>query len=156
MFDFIDHIWSDLHPILSHFPIALLFFGGALAFASKRWLDLARFATAVLTTGAVSTLPSVISGLVAHFPYEESSLHGAVQQHQLLAFGTTVLFLILGAWAWRTRQRPVPGVSTGPFLAVLILGLVLLTVVGGTGGELVYGQGVGVRGVNPLLEISQP
>ncbi|QDV07818.1 hypothetical protein Poly30_33510 [Planctomycetes bacterium Poly30] len=156
MFDFVDHIWSDLHPILSHFPIALLFFGGALAVASRRWPDLTRFAVLVLVTGAVSTLPSVISGLVAHFPYEESSLHGAVEQHQLLAFGTTLLFLILGTWAWRTRHKPVPGVSTGPFLAVLAVGLILLTVVGGTGGELVYGHGIGVRGVNPLLDATQP
>ena len=61
----------------------------------------------------------VITGLVAHIPYEGGPLIDEIEVHQFLAFGTTALFLGLTAWRWSSppsrwmpgstvRMRPTP------------------------------------------------
>ena len=101
--------------------------------------------------GALATLPATITGLVAHFPYEETNLHEAIEVHQLPSMLGTLIILIILGWRYRSRRQ---GQDIGKgqwYLIFAVLGLVWIFIVGGTGGSLTYDYGVNVRGVNPLL-----
>lgn len=63
----------------------------------------------------------------------------------------TLIMIIALAWRFRSRQKGQDiGQSVG-YMIFITLGLFWLFVLGGTGGDLVYEYGIGVRGVNPLL-----
>jgi uncharacterized membrane protein len=152
LLEFTRHLIDDLHPIFSHFPIALLVFAAALSVVS-RWNDGLRETTWILLLfGALSALASAATGILAHFAYEETPLAGTIEQHQNLGLATTALFVLLTIWRWLARRMGKDNGSSWSFLACLLAGLILMTLVGGTGGSLVYDYGVNVRGVNPLLK----
>ena len=139
----------DLHPMLSHFPIALLVVSVGLDLAARFWPQLRPSAWLTLVLGAVMTLPTTVTGLIAHVPYEDSPAAGAIETHELLAFGTTALFIGLTAWRWRTRRRGGDAAAGWLYPGVALLGLVLLTATGYTGGSLVYDHAVGVSATVP-------
>lgn len=147
--DVFNNALTNPHPLLVHFPIALLFVSWALDVAGRRWPSLRQSGGIVLLLGAIATIPTIITGLIAHFPYEEGRFAADVERHQWLAFGTTALFIALTAWRWwRWRSGDEIG-SSGRYLALALLGLVLLTLTGANGGYLVYDLGVGVQGIAP-------
>jgi uncharacterized membrane protein len=151
MFDFITTILQDLHPISVHLPIGLLLVSYALSFAARLWPQLDESSWLLLILGGLSTIPATVTGLLAHFPYEEHALIAVIEPHQFLGIGTTLFTLALLIWRWLSRragrdigQRPI-------YLVAAFIGLLLLVTLGGTGGQLTYEYGINVRGVNPLL-----
>jgi membrane protein implicated in regulation of membrane protease activity len=90
--------------------------------------------------GAVA---ATITGLIAHFPYEETALAASIEPHQLLAFGTTLIFLLLLGWRWRSRCKRQDGTRS----TASLIGLTLLIVTDLYGGHLVFQLGVGVFGL---------
>lgn len=151
MFDFIDHLFTDLHPILVHFPIALLLLSFAATVAARLWPKLHEPAWLFLLIGAPLALPATITGLIAHLPYEGYALSSAIEPHQFLGIGGTLVTLGLLFWRYRTRRKGQDSGQGLPYLLIALIGLVWLFLLGGTGGNLVYEYGVNVRGVNPLL-----
>jgi uncharacterized membrane protein len=152
LFAFTRHIIDDLHPIFSHFPIALLVLAVVLSVAG-RWIGGLKETTWILLIfGALSALVSSATGIIAHFPYEETSLATTIEQHQNLGLATTALFLLLTIWRWLARRKGSDNGTSWCFLACLSAGLLFMALVGGTGGSLVYDHGANVRGVNPLLK----
>lgn len=146
-----NNLLQDAHPILVHFPIALLILGILLSYATRwkpEWLETTWI---LMLVGGLATLPATISGLIAHFPYEATELHDVIESHQLLGFVTTLLFVALTIWRWQSRRSGRDIGASMPYLAVLTVGLVLLFFLGETGGDLVYEYGINVRGINPLL-----
>lgn len=154
MFNFLQNIWLDLHPIIVHFAIGGLFISFALSllarFRSNPTFNEASWI--LLVVGGLATLPSVITGLIAHSPYEETALVSAIEPHQFLGMLGTLA--VLGLLVWRTlARRKGKDIGAHPlYLAIASLGLVWLVLLGGTGGNLVYELGINVRGINPLLK----
>jgi len=151
MFDFLSNIPQDLHPLLVHFPVALLSLSFLLWFWSRRSAGLRETEWLLFAAGALGTLPATITGLVAHAPYEESTLAEVIQPHQLVAMLGTPAILALLVWRWRCRRRRDDIVRRPWYLALALAGLAWIFIVGGTGGSLVYDHAINVRDVNPLL-----
>lgn len=152
MVDFLGNLPRDLHPMIVHFPIALLILSFSVSFLARRSERLNDASWWLLVVGGLSTLPATVTGLLAHIPYEETSLAGVIEQHQLLGLIGSALTLGLLVWRYLSRRKG-NDIGTKPFyLAAAGVGVVWLFVLGGTGGNLVYEYGVNVNGINPLLE----
>ncbi len=152
MFNFITNLWQNAHPIIVHFPIALLVvsFGlGIMARSKPDWLQ-ASWLTFVI--GALATIPATITGIIAHAPYEGSSVYEQIEVHQFLGMITTLIFIGLLIWRGSGMRKGNDIGATWPFIGTMFLGILFLTVTADNGGELVYELGVNVRGINPLLQ----
>jgi uncharacterized membrane protein len=132
----------DLHPLLVHFPVALLTFGtGADLIAAARksssapvvgwWAQLA---------GTAGILISVASGLVAKGRIGDLSLLMLLETHEQLAFLAAAAFLALTIWRVGNRGR----IPSRPYLGLLIVATLLVWGTAWFGGELVYRHGIGV------------
>lgn len=139
-----------LHPMLVHFPIALLFASAALdalGFLLRRpSLTRAGFFTLALGTAgagvAALTGPDHAQG--------DAAVQSLLTSHQSFALITVALAVAL----MLVRFAAVGGLSGGPALAYLgatVLLLVSLSLTGYFGGELTYHQGIGVTVVQPVL-----
>ena len=104
--DFFENLFNHIHGAVTHFPIALLFVSvGMDYFAGKRPV-LRSGAWLLLVLGTIGTVVATVTGLVAHLAYEDGSiLLSAIDRHQYLGFATTVLFVGLAAWRWRSMRR---------------------------------------------------
>jgi len=151
MFGFVNTLFNDLHPIVVHFPVALFTLSFLLVFAGRIWPQVRQTEWLLFVLGAITALVAVITGLIAHQPYETTGLNTVIEPHQLSAMFGTVLIIALVVWRGLSRRRGRDIGQKGWYVAIAVLGLVWIFVVGGTGGQLVYEYAVNVRGVNPLL-----
>ena len=144
---------EDMHSIIVHFPISLLVLVAALTvyvqFRRNDGLTLTSWI--LLSLGTLGAIAASITGLISHFPYEETELHGVIETHQWWSFGVTALFIGLTVWRWMSRRNGRDAGESLPFLGVTLLGTVGLVISGMTGGDLVFDYGINVRGINPLL-----
>jgi uncharacterized membrane protein len=136
------------HPIILHFPIALLTVAvaaDAVALVGRRY-SWQPAIYALLVAGTVGALGAVISGNADAAAYRDTELAGAIQDHEDLGTATFLLFLImvLGRLPGILRPRQ-HGRSKWLWLATGLLGVGLLYLTSYHGGELVYEQGVGVQ-----------
>jgi len=148
--DFLDfeNLMNHLHGALNHFPIALLFVSAGLDFVAGKRPSLRASAWLLLVLGTLGAIAATISGLLAHLAYEDNPyLLSAIEVHQYLAFATTALFAFLTAWRWRSLRRSSDIGGNLMYLALILLGLVILGVTGFVGGNLVTEYGIGVEGV---------
>ena len=148
-----SNIFLDLHPIIVHFPIALLVVSVFLSWLSLRGEQYQYQQTTwiMLLIGALATIPATITGIISHFPYEATDLHDAIEQHQLTGFAATLYFIGILVWRWRARRQNQEIDGKMPYLIAGLIGVGILVFLGSTGGDLVYEMGVNVRGINPLL-----
>jgi uncharacterized membrane protein len=137
------------HPLIVHFPLALIVTAAAALTAAQGWRSprlaetLAVVGTWNLCLGAVGVLFALGSGLAAAIDLPIGpATHQAISAHVKSAILTTVL--VLPAALWR-------GVGVAPtsrpswiFLILLWLATASLIVTGYRGGQNVYRYGVGV------------
>ena len=144
---------EDLHSIMVHFPIALLLLLAALtAYVVLRPASgMLRTTWLLLVVGTIGAVAATVTGLVSHFPYEETDLHGVIETHQWWSFAATALFIAATIWRSISRRRGSDCGGSVSFLVVVAVGSGLLVMSGLTGGDLVFDYGINVRGVNPLL-----
>jgi uncharacterized membrane protein len=145
--------WApNLHPLVIHFPIALLVVAVMADVVDNvvgrpPWLATA--GTALYTLGAVAAVIACVSGQQAADTVLLSGMaHSIVAAHRLWAFATTFYFgvLVMVRLALAFRRTP-PGRGFRVFLlAAALIGVVGLQQTTERGARLVYEQGVGVIG----------
>lgn len=134
------------HPLVVHFPIALLMasvFFEIVAYGSRKEV-FENVAKWNLALGVPTAIAAVVSGLLAEdsvpqFPV----IHETVERHETLAFVTLGVFAILFLWRFLkdgkffARWRPF-------YIALAVIGILILGATAYYGGELVYKFGVGM------------
>lgn len=165
----------ELHPILVHFPIALLCFAFFLDGVAWLWKSQSARSAALyaLVVGAAATILSVLSGLVTPEAREHEGhelLRGTfdlqwlrdrfftgrlVEVHKHCGY---VLLVLVMLWlvvrlVAHVRPRRWQDLAIG----VGVLALIALVFTGYYGGDLVYGRRERERGQAPgVLEVTQP
>lgn len=143
---------DNLHPLVVHFPIALLLSSVALYWAGLRWqergLDRAAWYTHLL--GLVGTAVTLITGLIAaqSVPTNSPAL-ATVTTHKFLGLATFAVFGLLAVCAWRHRETGYNQRERTLHTIVQLIGVALVIATGHFGGQLVYTYGVGVAALVP-------
>ncbi|MBI3929396.1 MAG: hypothetical protein HY319_27875 [Armatimonadetes bacterium] len=142
---------SGLHPLMVHFPIALLFTAVAMdlyAFGRKdpraAWVG-----QILLVLGTVGLMFTFITGNFAEVWAARNHIPQApMDRHESFATATSWVFIAIVAFrsflTVEHRQFVV-------YLAMAVLALGLLTVTGMEGGELVFKYAAGIQGVVPPI-----
>jgi uncharacterized membrane protein len=126
------------HVVLIHFPIALFLTAVAFDLAARRKRSAALAAAAYydLSLAAVSTLPVVVTGLLAwRWQLEGARLKGNLLLHLVLGISSSLVICLSWWLHFRARRRPglrVPRYS----LALEIVGAMLVALTGHLGGFL--------------------
>lgn len=137
---------DNIHPLLVHFPIALLssfFVLDLLGSVLKKphWRSAASF---FLYLGAIAAALTVIAGFsaadsVAH----GQNVHDIMENHE--HFGVSVLSLALILSLWRLKSRDLIHGGANVFFQILSALLVVIMILGADlGGLMVYHYGVAV------------
>lgn len=144
-----ENLINHAHGAINHFPIALLFVSVGLDFfALLKRPNLHRTAWLLLVLGTIGAVAATVTGLIAHLPYEEDpTLLAAIEPHQYTAFAATGVFAALTVWRWRSLGRGSDVGGGTPYLALALLGLIVLGITGLLGGNLLTEWGIGVRGI---------
>ena len=145
--------WApNLHPLIVHFPIALLVAAVAVDLAAvlePRRQPVRNVATWLYVAGAIAAVAAYFTGHLAArtgaWPPDAATL---VDAHRNWAFGATWLFAFFASLrlAMSYILRTGPALRLGAFAVALIgLGALVQTALEGT--RLVFEQGLGVRPV---------
>lgn len=158
----------DLHPIIVHFPIALLTIYGLMELIrhkklleSESWFYIK---ASFLIIGVIGAFFALSSGDVASEQLADRTLHSLVEVHEGAASTATTIFTILAAlyvltwidnkynkkiskmfdgemkktWKWVIKIKNI--VYNTPLIwMVALAGLVAITITGALGGAIVYG-----------------
>jgi uncharacterized membrane protein len=152
---------TDFHPIIVHFPIALLSLYSMFEIISVRklrekpyWF----FVKAILISlGTLSSMGAIISGLLSPNFTRGVPLNDT---HLYFAIGTTLFFTLISIpymLAWFGRPREVIWSSKIVFnrrlmIPLAVVGLIAITITGGLGGAIVYGTGFNPI-MNPIFKL---
>lgn len=142
--------FGHLHPILIHFPLALLFTGWILDL-SLVWTKAPQVRSALqsasrwnLLIGGVALVPALVTGWAAYQTVaHDAPSHAAMTLHRNLALASAAVFAALGGMAWLRRRTE--WINRWPFRVGLLFVVALLAATGYRGGLLVYTHGLGVR-----------
>lgn len=135
-----------IHPMVVHFPIALLLTSCLFEALALRWRGepFRETSLSLLVVGVLAAGAALITGHAAEEAVEQSSIpKQAIDIHEQLGFATFWLFLVLLGlrlamrWGWMREQPKLT-------LAVGLGGSVLLLAASYFGGDLVYRFGAGV------------
>lgn len=132
---------SHLHPMLVHFPIALIIFGFLAEIASlifKKELALTKMGFYLLLAGTISAFVAWLTGNL--FTTDMDGAAGKVQgYHELFANITLVLLLITSAIRIFILIKKIenPTLKTAAFV-FYALATVSVSITGFIGGRLVY------------------
>jgi uncharacterized membrane protein len=136
-----------LHPMVVHFPIALL--STALLFEVLEALlkrDFFREAALwLLGLGTLGAVVAAVTGILQEDTVEAAGVpERALEQHETAAFATIAVFAALLAMRWFRGRRWIPN-HPAIFSVLALTGLILLGLTGYLGGGLVYTHGAGVE-----------
>ena len=136
---------QNLHPLVIHFPIALLM-GAALLYFSAWILKSDRFAHSafvVLVMGALSLAAAVATGLYAEegVMLSLSVREQLLEPHESYMLATLAICAILTIWA--IIARPFPKKGRLLFLLLLLVMISVMTVGADFGGRMVYDYNAG-------------
>ena len=141
-----DH---PLHPMIVHFPIALLMTSVLFDAASQMFKreSLRDGALWLLALGILGGIAASLTGSVAEEAAEKAGIaESLIETHESLAFATLAIFSLLFVWRLYLRNQ-FTRQTLAIYLLVAIAGIGTLSATGYYGGDLVYEQGAGVKGV---------
>ena len=135
-----------IHPMVVHFPIALLITSVVFDFLATRWrhksFQDAGFYT--LLAGLLGAAVAVLTGAMAEELAEDTGIPESVLEiHEALGYATLLFFIGLLALRLLMRWKLI---SERPalYLAMGVAGIMILSAAGYFGGSLVYDFGAGV------------
>ncbi|MEK7237004.1 MAG: DUF2231 domain-containing protein [Nitrospirota bacterium] len=137
------------HPMLVHFPIALLFASVLFDVASTALTrdSLREAALWLLGLGLLGGIVAAIAGGQAEGAAEKAGVAEAlIETHETLAYLTLGIMAILLLSRLLLRNR-FSTRALAAYLVVATAGLVAVSATGHTGGNLVYEHGAGVNTV---------
>jgi uncharacterized membrane protein len=149
--------WDGLHPLVIHFPIALLMVAPLfvlLALVLRRSsVEFSRTALVLLALGTVATWVAISTGKAAGELAEHTdAINAVISQHEELAETTRNLFTVLtllyavvvfAPGPLRRLRRPALAFATNAVFLVALAGATLLVVATAhQGGRLVHQLGV--------------
>jgi uncharacterized membrane protein len=138
------------HPLVVHFPLALVLVASLLLWAARLArpealaATLATVGTWNLCLGALAALIALATGLGAVLDLEvNAAVHRAISSHMKWALFTSLALLLLAVW----RGAGAAHASRPSWLFILLLTVTsaALVVTGFKGGENVYRYAVGVE-----------
>ncbi|WP_139557543.1 DUF2231 domain-containing protein [Methylotetracoccus oryzae] len=150
---------ANVHPVLVHLPIALLFgyvVAAALALVTGRE-SLRHAAAWMLYFGTLGAAATVVTGLLAAGSVEhDETVHELMEAHERFGLAVLGLAALLSLWNVWVGQRPA---RWGRVLELVGgLGLLVLVSLGADlGGMMVYGHGVAIvtRSVQPVEDSAE-
>jgi len=150
---------ANVHPVLVHLPIALLFgyvVAALLALVTGRE-SLRHAAAWMLYFGTLGAAATVVTGLLAAGSVEhDETVHELMEAHERFGLAVLGLAALLCLWNVWVGQRPA---RWGRVLELVGgLGLLVLVSLGADlGGMMVYGHGVAVvtRSVQPVEDSAE-
>lgn len=141
------------HPLLVHFPIALISVSAFFHLVARLLRNQQRCAShcsvlahATLWLGVLAAFPTVFFGWLAfNTVNHDEAGHSAMLLHRSWALATLLTLTFLAGWdAWRHKVDAVP---TWPITGAVILAWGLVASTAWHGAELVYRHGLGVIAV---------
>lgn len=138
----VPSVW-EIHPMLVHFPIALLLIGVGADFRARRRPGLTSVAAGLLVLGVIFGWIAGGAGFLAFYtvPAHTDDAHTLMWWHLGLAVATLVVFSWVAVKRWRSRTTS----ATGGQLLLSSFGVLLLLATGYLGGVIVYHGGAGVQ-----------
>lgn len=135
-----------IHPMVVHFPIALLITSVAFDFLAMRWrhksFQDAGFYT--LIAGLLGAAVAVLTGAMAEEVAEDKGIPESVLEiHEALGYATLLFFIGLLALRLLMRWKLIKEIPA-LYLAMGVAGIMILSAAGYFGGSLVYDFGAGV------------
>ena len=149
------------HPIVVHFPLALVVTATLLLWAARLRLlkpnaaTLSIVGTWNLCLGTVSAVLALATGLAAVLHLQVgadapgAAAHLAISLHLKWAFFSTLLLVLAAVWRGAGSAPDSP--PSWIFLVLLSIAAASLVVTGYRGGQNVYRYGVGVRAADPVV-----
>jgi uncharacterized membrane protein len=138
---------NNIHPVLVHFPIALLisffivdFMG--VVFKKSTWRDIA---SGLLYLGTISALCAVIAGFIAADSVAHGeNVHAIMDRHKILGLSVLSLAFVLSGWRLLAGGK-IKGEINFLYLFLSATLSILITLGADMGGLMVYKYGVSVE-----------
>jgi uncharacterized membrane protein len=147
-------VMDNIHPLLVHFPIALLslFFLLDLVGSVANKADWRHAASWFLYCGAVFAGLTVTAGLIAagSIPHG-GDVHEIMENHEHLGISVFLLSSALAIWRWLSKEQIAGPANTLHLMSAAILAT-LLVFTADLGGVMVYNYGVAVE---PMTQINR-
>lgn len=142
---------EPLHPLVVHFPIALLFAGAIIGIVAVflRRRDLHIVTLWFLIPGWLgAAVASATGDDLGEKLRQVPGMRAAIHAHELYAYATMALFAVAIVWLL-AQVRFAPGLASKlsvVYVLVLVLGLGSLFLTGKYGGDMVWGSGAPAHG----------
>lgn len=146
-----------IHPMMVHFPIALLLAALALDCVGLI-LKKDRIRQAALPVLALAVLGGIVAAITGDMAHDAitrmtTELHELIEAHEIFAFSTlgwAVVALALRIWA--EYKKALQGLWGYLSLAALVVAAIMVSITGYFGGEIVFKYGVGTSQYEKLYQ----
>jgi len=145
-----------IHPLIVHFPIALLIASAIFAVLSimvsskKELFQDVSFWN--LLIGTIAALFAVLSGLAQEDTLVQNhEIHEIMELHEKLGFVCLGLFTLMVIWNI-IRKRNMNNSEWKLYTLILVLSCTLLGYSGTLGGKMVFEEGAGVKPMEKIIE----
>lgn len=138
-------IWGiPMHPMLVHFPVALLstsvlWDGVGVWTGTPMWWELSFW---TLVVGLLASLPAALTGFIDYVELETDTPPEQIATRHLMVTGAAVA-AFLGSLLARGGSEALEGTRLVVALTFSLVGVLLLSIGGHLGAELVYEFGIG-------------